>query len=402
MATGFLGTYDNYHLKGVELKLKKIIQSILIISFIFLLMGCVDNTPKDLPVFEGIDDVEVELGAVFNPLLDVKAFDVEGTDITDLIELSGIEVMSLFQGRTTNTGAFEIIYTVTDLASRTQSQTRVVTVIYVEAQDPNLVGCPLIQLEGYTLTWCDEFTGEGTHVNNQGVDLNKWAFQTGTGSQYGLTGWGNNEQQFYLQDNVRIEDGRLLIEAKKESIGGMPYTSARIWTQPTFGQKYGRFEASIKLPIGDGLWPAFWLLPVNSPYGTWARSGEIDIMEARGRFPNVSTGALHYGDTWPNNTYRSANYNFPAGMNINQFHQYAIEWEENEIRWYVNGNLYFRMTDWYATGHDFPAPFDTEFYIILNLAIGGTFDGNRLPPDALFDEPVLMEVEYVRVYSKND
>lgn len=380
--------------------MKKIIQSILLIGFIIGLVGCIDNEKVDLPTFEGVEDIEIALGEIFNPLFDVKAFDSEGVEITDLIVVSGLEHMNLFQGRTTNTGVFELTYTVTDLENRTKEVIRIVTVIFIEDEDPNLSGCPQIQLEGYRLTWCDEFTGVGPNINTQGVDLDKWAFQTGTGSQYGLTGWGNNEQQFYLQNNARVENGRLIIEAKKESIGGMPYTSARLWTQPTFSQRYGRFEASIKLPIGDGLWPAFWMLPVNSPYGTWARSGEIDIMEARGRVPNVATGALHYGGTWPDNTYRSASYTFPAGMDINQFHEYAIEWEENEIRWYVNGNLYFRMTDWFATGFDFPAPFDVEFYLILNLAVGGTFDGNRLPPDALFDEPVLMEIEFVRVFER--
>jgi beta-glucanase (GH16 family) len=380
--------------------MKKTFRWMISLLLILILAAC-ELEQKDLPTIVGATNQEVALGATFDPMAGVTAFDIDDQDLTDEVIVTGIENLLLdSQGRTSNTGTFTLIYSVTDSQNRTRTVNRVITVKVIEPEDPNLIGCPIITQGDYVLTWCDEFTGTGTNLNAFGVDLNKWAFQTGTGSQYGLTRWGNNEQQFYTQNNARVEDGRLIIEARRENMSGMSYTSARLWTQPTFAQKYGRFEARIRLPLGDGLWPAFWMLPVNSPYGTWARSGEIDIMEARGRIPNVATGAIHFGDVWPNNTYTSGNYNFPSGMNINQFHEYAIEWEEGIIRWFVNGMPYMTLTNWNSQGHPFPAPFDTEFYLLLNLAVGGTFDRNRLPDDSIFSEPVIMEVDYVRVYSK--
>jgi hypothetical protein len=146
------------------------------------------------------------------------------------------------------------------------------------------------------------------------------------------------------------------------------------------------------------------MMPKDSVYGGWASSGEIDIMEARGRIPDVVGGTLHYGSGWPDNVYTGDEYKFPAGQTINEFHTYAIEWEPGEIRWYVDGVLYQTQNHWYTVGSDslekysFPAPFDQDFYLQLNLAIGGNFDGGRLPDESLFDSPVAMEVDYVRVY----
>ncbi len=261
--------------------------------------------------------------------------------------------------------------------------------------------CGEPEIGEYTITWCDEFTGEGDNVNAQGLDLDKWGVQTGTGTEYGLEGWGNGELQYYREENARVEDGRLLIEARNNSYEGADYTSARLRTEPTFSQTYGRFEAKIKLPEGEGLWPAFWMLPQDDVYGGWAASGEIDIMEAKGRLPDQSSGAIHYGGQWPDNTYTHGEYDFPEGRDITDFNVYAIEWEEDEMRWYVNDTLFFTAKLWHTEGHDYPAPFDQDFHLLLNLAIGGHFDEYRTPPDSLFDEPVVMEVDYVRVYQKD-
>ncbi|WP_058486695.1 carbohydrate binding domain-containing protein [Defluviitalea phaphyphila] len=258
------------------------------------------------------------------------------------------------------------------------------------------------QADDWTLVWADEFDGTGENINENGIDLSKWGFQEGTGEQYGLVGWGNNEQQYYRKENAFIEDGKLIIEARKEDFNGMNYTSSRLFTANTFTKKYGRFEARIKLPEGQGFWPAFWLLPKEEAYGGWAASGEIDIMEVKGRIPNEVMGTIHYGGSWPNNVYNGGKYVFPDNQDITDFHEYAIEWEPGEIRWYVDDNLYLTLNNWYsenennAAKYSFPAPFNQEFYIILNLAIGGNFDGGLLPPDDLF--PARMEVDYVRVY----
>ncbi|WP_438433912.1 carbohydrate binding domain-containing protein [Gorillibacterium sp. sgz500922] len=250
-------------------------------------------------------------------------------------------------------------------------------------------------VDKWTLAWSDEFDG------NQ-VDASKWGFQEGTGSQYGLTDWGNNEKEYYRQENAKVEDGKLIITAKNEAYEGKPYTSSRLYTEQTFSQTYGRFEARMKLPVGQGLWPAFWMMPKNSPYGGWASSGELDIMEARGQSPQEVQGTIHYGQPWPNNKSAGGAYAFPEGESIADFHTYAVEWEPNAIRWYVDDQLFSTQTNWYSIGdgqpakYAFPAPFDQPFYLILNLAVGGNYVSNLLPSD---DElPAQMEVDYVRVY----
>ncbi len=254
----------------------------------------------------------------------------------------------------------------------------------------------------WVMTWSDEFSGTE-------VDLSKWSYQNGTGVEYGVAGWGNNEQQYYTDENIEVKDGKLVITAT-EGTHGMPYDSGRIWTmnddQTTskFSQTYGRFEAKMSLPTGNGIWPAFWMLPVDSSiYGGWPLSGEIDIMEARGRLPETVCGTLHYGQTWPNNVYSGGDYYFDEGEDFSTYHVYALEWEPGEIRWYVDGELYLTQNSWYSTSSDqpdsysYPAPFNQEFYIILNLAVGGTFDGNRNPNAS--DLPAEMCVDYVRVFS---
>jgi len=261
------------------------------------------------------------------------------------------------------------------------------------------------QIEGasdWSLVWHDEFDGSGSNLDVNGIDLDKWAYQLGTGSQYGLDGWGNNEQQYYRKDNMRVEDGNLVIQAKKESFEGKPYTSGRVYTEPTFTQTYGRFEARMQLPTGDGIWPAFWMMPADNEYGTWASSGELDIMEARGRLPQEVAGTIHFGKAAPNNKSAGGSYQFPENQSIATYHTYAVEWEPGEIRWYVDGNLFYTANNWDSTGagqpdkYAYPAPFDKPFYMILNLAVGGAFDGNRLPSDSLL--PATMKVDYVRVY----
>lgn len=191
----------------------------------------------------------------------------------------------------------------------------------------------------------------------------------------------------------------------------MPYTSGRIRTitnrgEVLFATTYGRIEARIKMPAAEGLWPAFWMLPVDeSIYGGWAASGELDIMEAKGRLPERIGGAAHYGKVWPQNTFQNKDYYFTDGTDITDYHLYSMEWEPDEIRWYVDNELFFTMTDWYSEASDGtpypePAPFDVPFYIILNMAIGGTFDPEADVKNVEF--PVAMEVDFVRVYHKEE
>ncbi|MCM3630906.1 carbohydrate binding domain-containing protein [Paenibacillus glycanilyticus] len=256
----------------------------------------------------------------------------------------------------------------------------------------------------WSLVWSDEFNGDAVNPDTNGVDLSKWGYQEGNGSEYGVADWGNNEQQYYRRQNVAVdpETGNLVLTARKETFNGKPYTSGRLWTSNTFTKAYGKFEARMKLPEGTGIWPAFWMMPEGSEYGGWAASGEIDIMEARGRLPHEVGGTIHYGKNAPNNKATGAAYNFPEGESIAGYHTYSVEWEPGELRWYVDGNLYQTVNNWSSWGADqpdkyaYPAPFDKPFYMILNLAVGGQFDGNRLPADS--DLPAKMEVDYVRAY----
>ncbi|MGI9219926.1 MAG: glycoside hydrolase family 16 protein [Woeseiaceae bacterium] len=250
-----------------------------------------------------------------------------------------------------------------------------------------------VTASGMSLVWNDEFDGPQ-------LDPAKWFFESGDGSQYGLNGWGNNELQWYLPDSAELVDGKLVITAREELSNGYQYTSARIITRDRFAFRYGRVEARMRLPGGQGLWPAFWLFPQDSVYGTWAASGEVDIVEAVNlgvADSNEVHGTIHYGGEWPENVFTGNRYTVP-GNAMEEFHTYAIEWDIGEIRWYVDDILYAMQNSWSSTGGSFPAPFDEQFYLLLNVAVGGNFPGS---PDSTTQFPVSLEVDYVRVYSGN-
>ena len=259
--------------------------------------------------------------------------------------------------------------------------------------------------EGYVLVWNDEFDGDT-------LDTTKWCMQHGNGSDYGIENWGNNELESYEYDNVSVKDGNLIIEAKREDKNGKQFTSGRLRTmtdenEPLFSVKYGRIEAKIKIEGGSGMWPAFWMLPVDQNiYGTWAASGEIDIMEAMGRLPFKIGGTAHYGGVWPKNVYSNKEYFFENGTDISDYHTYAVEWTPKHLKWYVDDECYSTLSNWYALGekgtvnYTAPAPFDVPFYIILNLAVGGSFDPKASINDESF--PAAMYVDFVRVFQKEE
>lgn len=249
------------------------------------------------------------------------------------------------------------------------------------------------------LVWSDEFDGAS-------LDAAKW----NTGDSYGRDqcfGGGNNEQQCYATDNIALRDGNLVLTAQAENglAQGRSYTSGRIQSRGKGDFTYGRFEARIKLPAGQGSWPAFWMLPSDQTYGTWAASGEIDVMEAvnlgtpcvvcDGGQENRIHGSLHFGGTWPQNASTSGLIQLD---DYTGFNTYALEWYETEMRWYVNGTQYSRKTydQWNSrtAPDDLNAPFDQDFHLIFNLAIGGNWPG---PSDGQ-NFPRTMEVDYVRVY----
>ncbi|MCY3971721.1 MAG: glycoside hydrolase family 16 protein [Acidobacteria bacterium] len=253
--------------------------------------------------------------------------------------------------------------------------------------------------EGWELVWSDEFDGAA-------LDASKWNIQTGDGTAEGIPGWGNNELQSYQAANISVSDGVLVITAREEDAGdGHAYTSGRINTAGKLDTTYGRIEASIQAPGGQGLWSAFWMLPTDSAYGRWAGGGEIDILEVFSRDPGpFAQAALHYGMAWPLNTFDYARYSEvdPA----DGFHVYAAEWDEEEIRWFVDGAHFYtvrrdRYWNYYRdTGTNahvsggVSAPFDRPFHLLLNLAVGGNLPGEPVA-GAL---PGELKVDYVRVY----
>lgn len=241
------------------------------------------------------------------------------------------------------------------------------------------------------LVWREEFDGPR-------LDPHTWFLEVGDGSQYGIPGWGNRELQWYLPQNARTEDGHLVITARRQRHGEFRFTSPRINTRDRFAFRYGRIEARIQLPGGLGIWPAFWLMPQDNAYGTWPASGEIDIMEAR----NLGSGAahavaatLHFGSVAPNNVSKSAEYVVPDDP-TKAFHDYAIEWGPDEMRWYVDDVCYAVQDAWHSESAAHPAPFDRPFYLILNVAVGGWFPGAPVPTTEF---PVTMQVDFVRVYA---
>ncbi len=216
-----------------------------------------------------------------------------------------------------------------------------------------------------------------------------WKYDIGTGSN----GWGNNELQYYTDrpENIIVEDGMLKITAIQESFEGSGYTSARINTKGLFTQAYGRFEARIKLPWGQGIWPAFWLLGDDIDAVGWPQCGEIDIMEYRGQQPTITHGSVH-GPGYSGGQAITKSYELLNDRFDTDFHIFGIEWGPNYINFYVDDVLYNQITPEDVTGE---WVFDHEFFIILNLAVGGSFSGN---PDAGTVFPQTMLVDYVRVY----
>ena len=247
----------------------------------------------------------------------------------------------------------------------------------------------------WTLSWSDEFsTADGS-----APDATKWTYDIGGG------GWGNQELESYTsrKTNAQIMGGNLAITAQAETYTGTDniarnYTSARLKTQTLFAQAYGRFEARIKIPKGQGMWPAFWMLGNDIAANGWPKCGEIDIMENIGREPGTNHGSLHGPSSSAPTSDLTSTISLPAGQNYSDdFHLYAIEWEPGTARFYVDSNNYatFTQAQWPANG---TWVFDHPFFIILNVAVGGSWPG---APDATTVFPQQMLVDYVRVYTKN-
>lgn len=236
------------------------------------------------------------------------------------------------------------------------------------------------------LVWSDEFDKAGS------PDPAKWKYDIGG------NGWGNNELQFYTDkrpENARVENGKLIIEARKEDYESRKYTSARLLTQDRVVWKYGRIEAYAKLPKGRGTWPAIWMLGDNIGKAGWPRCGELDIMEHVGYDQGVVHGTAHteaYNHV--KGTQKEGKTTVPTASS--DFHLYAIEWSDKQISFFVDDTRYYTVERSILGGTEDKWPFDQPFFLILNLAVGGNWGGLQGIDESIW--PQRMEVDYVRVY----
>jgi len=290
--------------------------------------------------------------------------------------------------------------TTTTTDATTTSTTSIETESTTTTQNPNSLylhipaDCSNVEIiDGWVPTWCEEFDYEGS------VDSTKWRHQTGGG------GYGNNELQNYTSrpENAYVDGDKLIITAIREDYGNEDYTSAKIWTQNIKNWKYGKFEIRAKVPAGIGTWPAFWMMPKSSVYGGWPASGEIDILEHTANFGglNKAVGSIH-----------TTAYNHLIGTQISfskfdstlssEFHNYTIIWNEFSITWYLDGVQYGKTTfnplkETSVNKVSDAWPFDQEFYLIINLAMGGAM-GGTVDPNFVSDT---FEVDYVRVFQQD-
>jgi beta-glucanase (GH16 family) len=247
------------------------------------------------------------------------------------------------------------------------------------------------EIEAYKLVWADEFEGAV-------LDTSSWTYEIGDGCDRDICGWGNNELQYYTdrRSNARVDNGTLIIRALKEAVPyeGYDYTSARLVTKNKQDFRFGRMDVRAKLPKGQGLWSAIWMLPTENKFGGWPKSGEIDIMELVGNRPNEVFSTIHYGhDFW---RYTSTpTYTLGEGDFSQDYNVFSLLWREDCMQFMVNDSIYGSLTP--STTLPTGYPFNEAFHMILNVAVGGNLPGN---PDGNTVFPQSMEVDYVRVYEE--
>ena len=244
----------------------------------------------------------------------------------------------------------------------------------------------MINPADYTkLVWKDEFV-------KPFLDSEKWEMEVGEK-------WFNHELQAYTnsKQNVYIKNSQLIIQAKKQKYKSAQYTSARIRTKNKGDWRSGKIEVRAKLPKGQGIWPAIWMLPTHAKYGKWPKSGEIDIVELRGQHPDKIISALHYGQNYPNNKYLTGEYQLKNGSFSDDFHVFSLLWDTDQLHWFVDGQKYFSIYAADLKPDSFI--FNAKFHLLLNVAVGGDFLGN---PDNSTIFPQQMVVDFVKVYQLNN
>ena len=238
---------------------------------------------------------------------------------------------------------------------------------------------------GYSMAWQDEFSGTS-------LDLTSWGFDVGGG------GWGNNELQYYTNnrpENIYLDNGKLIIQAKKEAFSGREYTSSRIISKGKREFTFGRIDIRAKLPVAKGLWPALWMLGKKIDQTSWPACGEIDIMELVGTNPNKVHGTLHWGNNTATHQSFGTSYALTSGTYADKFHVFTLVWEADKMEIFMDDISYYKF-DKSRIGA-YPYPFNESFFLIFNVAVGGDWPGS---PDATTTFPQQMVVDYVRVFKK--
>lgn len=272
--------------------------------------------------------------------------------------------------------------------------TQDIATITIEDDDDNTVGLIIptggyttpTTYPGYNLVWSDEF-------NADTLNTSVWTFETGNGCPSNC-GWGNNELQYYRNDNTSIVNGNLVITAKKQNFGPSDYTSSRLVTKGKKQFKFGRIDIRAALPEGKGLWPALWMLGSNIDAVGWPACGEIDIMELAGSLPNRIVGTVHYGATVSQHQFTSVPKYLDGTANFqDEFHVFSLKWVVDKIEFLVDDVVYQTITPASLNGASYP--FNKNFFFVFNVAVGGDFPGD---PDNSTPFPQNMVVDYVRVF----
>ncbi|MEQ8548831.1 MAG: glycoside hydrolase family 16 protein [Cyclobacteriaceae bacterium] len=364
----------------------------IVILFSFLLL-ILTTSCEEIGEMNGSEPTDLNVEIIISEgglgVIDIKAEAKNAARYTFFSGESSSDTLS------NQSGEFEYTYTVTGLYEievRAYGQTerflKESKIIFVQVGDEtgpidgeNGYITPLTY-EGMKLIWQDEFSGTSLNTSN-------WNYETGTGN----SGWGNNELQYYRQENTKVADGFLTIEAKREAFSGSAYTSSRLTTQNKFTVQYGRIDIRAQMPEGQGIWPALWMLGENITTVGWPRCGEIDIMEMIGGGDgrdNTVHGTIH----WDNNGDRA---NFGGSRKLltgnlsDRFHVYSIIWDANSIKWYID-DIQYHIADISPAGL---SEFRNKFFFIMNVAVGGNWPGS---PNATTLFPQKMNVDYIRVF----
>ena len=366
---------------------KSVIRLFLPVLFV-VFIACEDNNPAETGVPSNFnvevvvaDDGsgEVNINATADNAVDFHFYMGDAQNAQPIISTSG-QLNYTYQ----NSGVFLIEVRAYGASGKFLKKENQVSVIVDDGTDPDDGYTTPPAYDGMSLLWADEFNG--TQLNQA-----NWSFEIGTGNN----GWGNNELQYYRQENTSLANGYLTIEARRESYGNRQYTSSRIVTLNKFSFKYGRVDIRARLPKGKGLWPALWMLGSNFSSVGWPACGEIDIMELVGGPTTDNT--VHSTVHWDNNGTKAdygESYSLNQGIFNDKFHVFSMIWDSSQIKCYVDDQFFYAID----TSPAALSEFQNNFFFIFNVAVGGNWPGS---PDGTTVFPQQMVVDYVRVFQPN-